>query len=85
MFSVDVDIDVNTNFYLNTRDSGSLIIFLLRLGAMTHPCNLLSLTPVTVNISRQNNHSDQTELMRAPAAAAMLVEETNGGLFHSHF
>lgn len=29
IFSVDVDIDVNTNFYLNTLDSGSLIIFLL--------------------------------------------------------
>lgn len=36
IFSVDVDIDVNTNFYLNTLDYGSVIISMYASIEMTH-------------------------------------------------
>ena len=58
IFSVDVDIDVNTNFYLNTLDSGSLdcvltVIYCLPDSGKYQPVYCID----------RNNHIDQTELL----------------------
>lgn len=72
IFSV-VDIDVNTNFYLNTLDSGSLIIFWLWLQ-LTRSVNISHFIALT------NHPVDQTKLMKTG-----LLREANEGFIHSHF